>query len=193
MRIILFLSFTILFFTEHIQSQDSTNTKSIQTKEFELLMESSRTMYYKTGKWETETNYKYYFDCSKVTPLSDSGFRVRHSNGNDLLFYKNINEITFYGNNKFGKGLKWGAIVGAGIGLISELLFLSYDAHGEEAMGKGFVLIISIPLFTALGTVAGGIAGLLTFEKEEYDFSKYPVNSRKEMTYKILLKHQINF
>lgn len=184
---------SVILFADFSFSQDTLSGISFSLKEFELLMESSRTMYYKTGKWESETNYRYYFDCNKLTPLSDSSFIVNHSEGSDLLLYKNINEITFYGNNKFGKGLKWGAIIGAGIGVIAELLFLSYDARGEEGLGKAIGLIFAIPFFTTLGTITGGIAGALTFEKEEYDFTKYPASSRKELTYKILLKHQINF
>jgi len=186
------LALIVLFITlaNNLPAQDSASYKILYTKDFELLMESSRTQYFKTGKWDTETNYKYYFDCNKLTQLSDSSFYIRHSQGNDLLLYKNINEITFYGKNQFGKGLKWGAIIGAGIGVIAELLFLSYDAHGE---GKGIALIFSIPFFTALGTVTGGIYGALSYEKDSYEFSKYSLNDKREMTYRLLIKHQINF
>ncbi|MBI5401845.1 MAG: hypothetical protein HY959_00450 [Ignavibacteriae bacterium] len=178
---------------ELLPAQDSASYKILYTKDFELLMESSRTLHYKTGKWDTETNYKFYFDCNKLTPLSDSSFSVRHNEGSDLLLYKNINEITFYGKNRFGKGLKWGALTGLGVGIIAELLFLSYDARGEEGIGKAIALIFSIPFFTGLGTITGGIYGALTRESESYDFTRYPINQRRDMTYNILIKHQINF
>jgi hypothetical protein len=183
----------VIITTEMLPAQDTASSKILYTKDFELLMESSRTLYYKTGKWDSETNYKFYFECNKFTPLSDSSFSVRHNEGNDLLLYKNINEITFYGKSQLAKGLKWGALTGLGVGIIAELLFLSYDAHGEEGIGKAIALIFSIPIFTGLGTITGGIYGALTRESDTYDFTKYPANQRGEITYRFLLKHQINF
>lgn len=104
MKIARSLTLIVLLFSlsDILPAQDSIHYNSIYTKEFELLMESSRTLHYKTGKWETETNYKFYFDCNRFIPATDSSFSVRHSEGSDLLLYKNINEITFYGRNQFG-------------------------------------------------------------------------------------------
>jgi len=194
---LLLLVVNLLFLCSGISnSQDSLFTKPIKTKEFELTTEYSKTYRYKSGLKENQFYERYITDCNKIIPISDSVYRVNHKYGSDTLMYKDIKEIVFYGDRKLGKGLMYAALSGAAAGVLfgAYALIWSYNyAKGEDAIGGPITAIYSVPIFTILGTITGGIIGIFSIEHENFDFSKIPYNNIKEHIYKILLQHQINF
>jgi hypothetical protein len=187
MRILIFLA--LIFATGYLYPQDTTINKSIKTEQFNLSAE-----YLVNFVSNSNMKVKDYYDCTKITPSSDSGFVLYHKSGNNSILYKDIKDITFVGKNKFGKGLWKGAVIGTLAALITDLIvFTSADLGDRES---GFYAaaagILLIPASAIAGMIVGGIIGAFLHDKTSYNFSKYPLNKKKEMFLNILNKNKLN-
>jgi len=195
MKKIFFIAAVMFLCAGGVYSQDTTKNFHIKTDAFNLTAEYLEYFVTKSLVTKSILITKEFSDCTELIQKSDSGFAVKHKSGYSSLLYKDINQITFYGKRKFLKGLKWGAITGAGVGVAALIAISAFtkNSSGDAKIAYANYEFLTIPVCTLIGTILGGVIGVLSFEKEEYDFTKYSANIRKEMVCKLLLKHQLNF
>lgn len=189
------LLISVLFINSGItHSQDSSYTKPIFTKKFDLTTEYITSLLYKSGLSETQNEEKVFEDCNEVYPISDSNINITHKSGRNVVLFKNIIEISFKGKKHTGDGIVMGGLGGLLSGLLFTFAIMGLPvSESEQRIGLALVPIIAIPTFIISGITIGWIIGANTYDKETYDFSKYKPTEKKGKAIKLLLQHQINF
>lgn len=166
-------------------SQDTIPKSTINLPCFEVI--TAEIKYIK--KWNnnidsvlTESEYT---DGKSITPVNEFSFRMTCGSGENVLKYEDIQKITFIKDkSKFLKGVWQGAVCGAVIGLIG---IVTSDKKERNTMWLG------IPIFALMGSVTGGIIGAFLKESEEYDFTNYRPERRKQKALSIFIKYKVNF
>jgi len=165
-------------------SQDTIPKSTIKLPRFEII--TAEYKYIK--KWNNNIDSIYseleYLNGKSITPINDFSFRMTHNKGENVIKYKDILKITFIKEkSKFIKGIWQGAVCGAVIGLIG---VVTSDKKETNTMWLG------IPIFAFMGSVTGGIIGVFLKEKNEFDFTNYLPEQRKQKSLSIFLRYRIN-
>jgi hypothetical protein len=189
------LIFVIMLFglVQVLHSQDTLLNKPIKTKKFDLTVKYTETEIPFPMLNESNNFDKVYKDCNKITPITDSSFYVYSNSEKVIILYKDINEISFKGKNKKGDGIFLGATGGFFSGLLISALMISGPPRSDDRTGLMYIPIFFIPTFTIIGTTVGWIIGANTYERENFEISKYPEHEKKDRALKLFLKHTINF
>ncbi|MFA5404120.1 MAG: hypothetical protein WC358_04220 [Ignavibacteria bacterium] len=185
-------SLLFLLFINIAFSQDSLLNKQIFTKPFNLTSEYTERVLKRTGDTIKEIKVSNFFDCKSVIPISDSSFKLNHEKGNEIVLYKNVQEIIFKGKSKTREGILGGALTGAVSGfLITAVFGKQWFKGGNFSEGGAYVyFLIYESVLIAAGGIIGGIIGS-SYNNIDYDISKYPSHAKKENVLSIFRKHQI--
>lgn len=205
MKKILLLIFAIsIIFYNYTFSQDSLLKKVITTKDFSLKANYLENIIDKAGLSNNKGKSIEYENCNIVIPLSDSSFKINHISGKSILKYKDIENISFKGDSKFGTGLGQGTIIGVFTGCIAAAIIWGVagkteDNNTHEMKGYGkfaafiFAVFVVLPATTLLGAITGGIIGAFTHEEVKYNFYHLTKEEKKNKFIKLMNNNQIQF
>jgi hypothetical protein len=193
MKALLIFVIMLFSFVQVLHSQDTLLNKSIKIKKFDLTVKYTEPEIPFPMLNESNNFDKVYKDCNKITPITDSSFYVYSNSEKVIILYKDINEISFKGKNKKGDGIFLGLLGGLVSSSITCGLILSNSSSGDKRMGSVIIVLILLPSITAIGTATGWIIGANSYERENFDISKYPEHEKKDRALKLFLKHKINF
>lgn len=192
MRVILFFIVILLLSPQIILPQDSTVNKTYHTKKFDLTIENPETL--KNNKRESNNTKeeKIFEDCNKIFTSSESGFSVNHKLGTSSVLYNNIKEISFKVSTYRGEGILVGALSGF---LTAGIITIAVTSASTSDSKSGFSVLFYtfIPACIIGGTTIGWIVGANSYERENFDLTKYEPNKRKEVSLKLFIEHRLNF
>ncbi|MFA5404121.1 MAG: hypothetical protein WC358_04225 [Ignavibacteria bacterium] len=178
----------------YIFPQDSILNKPIVTNKFDLTVKYTEAEISFPMLNESNNFEKVYKDCNKITPITDSSFYVNSNTEKVIILYKDINDISFKGKNKKGDGIFLGLLGGLVSSFVTCGLILSNSSgDGDKNMGNAIIVSIIFPTITAIGTTTGWIIGANTYERENYDLTKFSEQKKKEEILRIFKKHKIYF